>query len=218
VSLEDHIETIKEFQDSPCPGTRQQQQDEEDVYNEAMESHAKAFPIVFHIMDNEEKAALEEALSRHADDYECYCDHKWDDDIMRKHEKHSCYLDKSHPGGHICGFCIEGYDALEEDDELREAQNYLASEPLPEHLKKHVVDDGGEVPPKVCLQESPPCDTCSEPLCIHSKRQVVDEEDALVERDCNAPSDPSTKPSADNNLPVFPSPFYHGPDFDKKED
>ena len=95
VSLSDHIEVIKEFQDSPCPGQRQHE-DDDCILGELEPSPP-------------------------------FCRHKWDDNIMRKHRLHECYLDEGHDGDHVCGDCVEGYDQLDDRPPL------------------HPKDDGGPV-------------------------------------------------------------------------
>ena len=200
VSTKDSEEVIAEFRNAPCPGARQHDDDEKDsqcIAGLKFYSQSRLYGQLFEVSESpprdcvgshKVKACYADATMKlsdgrgvchkcHRDEMEItqsppYCNEEWDDAIMRKHDKHSCYLDKGHKGGHICGFCVEGYDAFNSDDfnpvgqvpcasgcrcdhcngteqhevednGLREAQNYLQSEELPDHLKKHVVDDDG---------------------------------------------------------------------------
>jgi hypothetical protein len=80
-----------------------------------------------------------------------FCRHKWTDNVMRKHAEHECYLDEGHDGDHVCGDCVEGYDALDMDadeqavyDEAMES--YEKAFPMPdERPPLHPKDKGGPV-------------------------------------------------------------------------
>lgn len=78
VSTQDTVEVVGEFMQTPCPGPRQE--DPFDQYGPQSEIYKdEILPTTSGVStaSAEEKAALEEILSRHPDDYEdrCQCDH-----------------------------------------------------------------------------------------------------------------------------------------------
>ena len=118
VSTQDTEEVIAEFRNAPCPGPRQ---------------HGPEFPYE----DNDEILPTTSGVPTIEDRLDAV------DDAIRSVPGLENVGQVPCASGCRCDHCNGTEQHEVEDNGLREAQNYLQSEELPDHLKKHVVDDDG---------------------------------------------------------------------------